>query len=202
MLKVIIGGSWLDDSADYFRGAYRYRYGPADRLDVLSFRPITTCNGTKERKMNIETTAIATPLLDAYKAEMCKVTDAYSIGKTPVTVGMWREYCEATGKEMPAAPSWGWIEDHPIVNVNYFECMEYAKWAGLDLPTAEEWEYAAAGPNKNVYPWGNEWDATKCCNFTNSNWQTAAVNTFQQGASWCGAVHMAGNVWEWTKTNS
>jgi formylglycine-generating enzyme required for sulfatase activity len=44
--------------------------------------------------------------------------DAYSIGKTPVTVQHNMAYCEATGIRKPVAPVWGWREDHPIVNVN------------------------------------------------------------------------------------
>jgi formylglycine-generating enzyme required for sulfatase activity len=38
----------------------------------------------------------------------------YSIGEYPVTVGMWREYCTATGREMPPKPTWGWVDDYPI----------------------------------------------------------------------------------------
>ena len=33
---------------------------------------------------------------------------AFRMGETPVTVGMWRDYCDASGKQMPAAPTWGW----------------------------------------------------------------------------------------------
>jgi formylglycine-generating enzyme required for sulfatase activity len=49
---------------------------------------------------------------------------AFRMGTTPVTVGMWREYTAANRKlRMPAAPEWGWLDDHPVVNVNWLDIV-------------------------------------------------------------------------------
>jgi formylglycine-generating enzyme required for sulfatase activity len=41
----------------------------------------------------------------------------FRLGEAPVTVALWKEYCKATTVDMPAAPAWGWLDDHPVVNI-------------------------------------------------------------------------------------
>jgi formylglycine-generating enzyme required for sulfatase activity len=124
--------------------------------------------------------------------------DSYYIYKTEVTVAQFRKFCHATGrKSMPPKPLWGWIDNHPIVNVTWNDAKAYADWAGVVLPTEAQWEKAARGTDGRIYPWGNEWDATKCVNFTNSKSGTKPVGSILSGSSPYECLDMAGNVWEW-----
>ncbi|PJB62246.1 MAG: hypothetical protein CO096_26105 [Armatimonadetes bacterium CG_4_9_14_3_um_filter_66_14] len=52
------------------------------------------------------------------KPQRAVYLDAYAIDVHPVTVAQYRAFCEATKRELPSAPSWGWQENHPVVNVN------------------------------------------------------------------------------------
>jgi len=89
---------------------------------------------------------------------------------------------------------------HPVTSVSWEGASEYCQWIGGRLPTEAEWEYAARGPEARVFPWGNEF-YNACLNYTSSSdgyIETAPVGSFQNGASWSGALDMAGNVSEWT----
>ncbi len=128
--------------------------------------------------------------------------DAYYMYKTEVTVAQYRKFCVATGRKIPPEPDWKWKENHPIVNVSWDDAKAYADWAGVVLPTEAQWEKAARGGNGLIYPWGNEWDKTKCANWSNSGEYnmmsgTHPVGSFPTGASPCGVMDMAGNVLEW-----
>jgi formylglycine-generating enzyme required for sulfatase activity len=123
--------------------------------------------------------------------------DGYWIYKYEVTVAQYRKFCQETGKQMPKEPSWGWQDEHPIVNVSWEDARTYCDWAGVELPTEAQWEKAARGTDGRIYPWGNEWDASKCNNKTTGPGRTTPVSSYPAGVSPYGVMDMAGNAWEW-----
>lgn len=103
-------------------------------------------------------------------------------------------------------------ENHPVIEVSWYGANAYCKWIGGRLPTEAEWEYAAKGTSNNVYPWGNKFngkivnyrDSTfdfdnfgKDTRFSDGNSKWAPVGSYPDGASWCVALDLGGNVHEW-----
>ena len=72
---------------------------------------------------------------------------------------------QAPGELPPALDRWQTAagrEDHPVVYVDLDDARAYARWAGKRLPTEEEWQYAAQGPDGRIYPWGDEMLPDRC----------------------------------------
>jgi formylglycine-generating enzyme required for sulfatase activity len=122
-----------------------------------------------------------------------RITKGFWLAKYEVTIAQWQRYLQETGGQ--AVPG----NNYPAVRISWDDATAYCKHYGLRLPTEAQWEYAAAGPENRRYPWGNEWDPRNCSNEDNPGPTgfTWPVGSFPQGASWCGALDMAGNVWEW-----
>ena len=102
------------------------------------------------------------------------------------------------------------LNDHPVVHVAYSDALAYAKWAGKDLPTEAEWEFAARGGlDGSEFAWGDEFTpgGKQMANtwqgaFPNENRKldgydrTSPVTAFPPNGY--GVYDMIGNVWEWT----
>jgi len=91
-------------------------------------------------------------------------------------------------------------DDYPVVNVTWHQARIYAEWAGGRLPTEAEWEVAARGPEGSTYPWGEGAPNEGLSNYAFSVHDTAPAGSYPGGASWCGALDLSGNVWEWTSS--
>lgn len=135
--------------------------------------------------------------------------NSYAIGRYPVTN---REYL-AFLRENPAAPlPTGWDfgiypaarSNHPVYSIPVSAAVNYCRWLSsktqrrFRLPTEAEWEYAAAGPAKSEYPWGDIWDSSRANTAELGLYQTTPIGMFSSGASWCGLLDLAGNVEEYT----
>jgi formylglycine-generating enzyme len=128
--------------------------------------------------------------------------DAYWISRHSVTVKQYRKFCSETGHALPKAPSWGWKDDHPIVNVSWNDAVTYCDWLSKEightvtLPTEAQWEKAARGPDGRQYPWGSDFDDSKLwCSVKTHRSGTCPVGQFTDSPY--GLSDMAGNVWQW-----
>lgn len=92
--------------------------------------------------------------------------------------------------------------DHPVAYVSWDQANAYAVAQGKRLPTEDEWEAAAAGPEGLAFPWGHAFLADKANGAWTGAGDTLPVESFPDGASPAGCFDMAGNVWEWTATTA
>lgn len=101
-------------------------------------------------------------------------------------------------------------ENHPVVQVAFEDAEAYATWAGKELPTEAEWEFAARGGLDGAeFVWGDTFLSGER-HLTNTwqgpfPWRNFAADGFEGTApvgsyppNGYGLYDMAGNVWEWT----
>lgn len=134
---------------------------------------------------------------------------AFYIAKFPVTNAQYQAFVRAVGHRTPYY--WdinrfpGGQANHPVYGLYWRDAVAFCEWAArvtrrpIRLPTEAEWEKAARGTNGRIYPWGNQWDTSRC-NAENKDKGTTPVDRYPRGRSPYGVYDMAGNVWEWTST--
>jgi formylglycine-generating enzyme required for sulfatase activity len=155
----------------------------------------------------------------------------YCVDRTEVTVAEYAE-CVVAGACSPAAePGSDGIstlcngnradrQNHPVNCVDWDQAKAYCTFVNRRLLSEAEWEYAARGPDRRMYPWGDDPPSSAQLNAYggecralavrlkfewsvmynhDDQWEaTAPVGHFPGDASPFGLLDMAGNVSEWT----
>jgi formylglycine-generating enzyme required for sulfatase activity len=134
----------------------------------------------------------------------------------PVPLTDWRRWWEWVPGAYWRAPlgpgsGLGGLELHPVVHIGFEDASAYAGWAGKQLPTEAEWEYAARAGGSTTYAWGDEFmpRGRRMANTWHGRFpfenldppgrdRTTPVGRFAPNR-W-GLVDLIGNVWEWTAT--
>jgi formylglycine-generating enzyme len=127
-------------------------------------------------------------------------------------VANWWSYLPGAQWRHPEGPgsTIGGRDRHPVTHVAFEDAEAYATWAGKELPTEAEWEFAARGGlDQAIFTWGDEF-APKGKMMANTwqgefPWQNLATDGFEGTSpvksfppNGYGLYDMAGNVWEWT----
>jgi formylglycine-generating enzyme required for sulfatase activity len=92
--------------------------------------------------------------------------------------------------------------DDAVVHVSIEEARAFCEARGARLPDADEWEHAARGAERRIFPWGDDWDLRRLDSALDGSTGPGRVGRFPRGATPEGLLDLAGNVWEWTSTRT
>jgi len=138
--------------------------------------------------------------------------ESFKIALHPVTNQEYRDFLvDSRWSELPSSWPFGkyphYAVNHPVFGISVAAAEAYTKWLAkktqrlFRLPSEIEWEYAAAGPLRNIYPWGNIFSDLKANTLESNILCTTPIGIYEEGKSVFGLYDMAGNVEEYVADN-
>lgn len=152
---------------------------------------------------------------------LCTVP-TFFMAKYPVTYAQYEHFISNSGYDARSywtEAGWAWKgtrtqsaywndprwhrPDYPINGLTWYEAYAFTRWLSaktnqqIALPTEGQWQRAAQGDDTREYPWGTDFDRTRCNTSASAIGRTTSVTHYPNGASPFGVLDMSGNVWEW-----
>jgi sulfatase modifying factor 1 len=194
--EVTVGAFWMDEH-------------PVTNLDFTRFVKATGYETAAERPPDPNQYPGAKPeLLFAGSILFQKSAGPVDL-RDPHNWWAWRDGVDWRHPEGPGSSLHG-RERHPVVHVAYCDAEAYAGWAGKELPSEAEWEFAARGGHAGAeFAWGGEFMPKGRPQANTWQGEFPYENTLLDGydgtspvgrfpANGYGLFDMIGNVWEWT----
>lgn len=150
----------------------------------------------------------------------------FYIGRYPITNAQFRVFVQHPhGYQEPrwwdfSESARAWRRDHhqpfpaefdgdnlPRTQVTWYEALAFCTWLSdqtgkrISLPTEQQWQLAAQGPQGHEYPWGDMAPNHTLANYDWAHPTPTPVGEYPDGASPYGVEDLAGNVWEWCSTS-
>ena len=127
----------------------------------------------------------------------------FCMDRTEVTVAAYRACPSCSAPNTGEFCNWNASgrENHPVNCVGAPQADAYCAWRGGRLPTEQEWQFAAQGPDGRTYPWGEAAPSSQLCWNRPSRAGTCVVGAYPSGRSPFGLDDMSGSVWEWTSSS-
>jgi formylglycine-generating enzyme required for sulfatase activity len=143
--------------------------------------------------------------------------DPFDVDPLPVSVAQFRQFVDAThyktdaekagfaysSDDQKSVSGGNWrngigheiSDDTAVIGVSYRDALAYCKYKNARLPTEDEWEFIARGPDRHTFPWGEDTSLA----LTKHN---AAPHVADGPAQGIGGRYrgLSGNVWQWTET--
>ena len=194
--EATVGGFWMDEH-------------PATNLEFTRFVKATGHVTFAESAPKAEDYPGAKPEMLVPGSVIFKKSRAPVDLRNPYAWWHWEAGADWRHPEGPDSSLHG-RERHPVTHVTYADAEAYAAWAGKDLPTEAEWEFASRGGLDGAeYAWGaelmpngkpmaNTWQGEfPYENLLQDGYEgTSPVGTFPPNGY--GLIDIIGNVWEWT----
>lgn len=141
------------------------------------------------------------------EAKVVEFPQGFWMARAETTVAQFKKFVRQTGYITTAErekntftwrnPGFKQADDHPVGWLSMNDAVQYAHWAGVDLPTQAEWLYACRAGTKTTFYWGDDFDPHYCWYRGNSMEGSHPVGATLPNP-W-GLYDMVGNAWEYCR---